>query len=124
MAMVPLYMGREMWQAWESVAPNEQSVNKLGDTMYDHMMEIVMDKGSNHDGSLGRARMRKVAKAMLEELYNGPTGREKMVAVAGAIIDHIKAWAEIKPLSTTEIPTDGPAHIHSTVTNQGQRKII
>ena len=75
--------------------------NRLGDAIYDAMMAVVISQQASESEDLGRARMR---------------------AMAGAIIDEIKL-ADIASLSTTSIPAGTTPHIHSPATIVATGKI-
>lgn len=105
--------------------PDEATINRLGDAMYNKMLEVEMNQDSIADGSLGRLRMRKVAEAMLDEFFN-PAGRFWQLVfrnVAAGILKEIADNAEIFPLATTSTPNDGVGHIHNPITVKSKGKI-
>jgi len=127
MPMSPQTLGDAMHSAWNGIQPDEATYNKLGDKMYDRMLEIIMDQESSPAGDLGRYRFRKMARAMLEEFYNsaGSTSKNRWIAVAEAIINHIKSNATIKPINTDGgILTGTPPHQHFPVTLISTGKIF
>jgi hypothetical protein len=118
-------LGQAMHAAWNAQSVDQNSVNQLGDQMYDAMLAIAVEQNSDSNGNLGRERFREMARAILEDIFNatGTVALSRFKAVAEAIINHISANATIAPLSTLEVPNDGPAHIHSTTTLQSTGKI-
>ena len=125
MSMSASTLGAAMHAAWNSVQPDTATINMLGDTMYDYVMAVYMGQDSVANGTIGRQRFREMAKAILQKFYNtsGATSAARWQAVANAIISHISSNATIAPLSTSESPNDGPAHIHSTKTVSSTGKI-
>jgi hypothetical protein len=125
MAMSASTLGAAMHAAWNGETPDAATYNKLGDTMYDHMLKIKVDQDSEPDGRAGRQRFRQLAKAILEDLYNasGSVSEARWVAVAGAVIGHISSNATIAPLSTTSTPAGTGPHEHNPITVSSDGKI-
>lgn len=125
MAMNADNLGRRMAIYWSRIPPDEDTVNRLGDVMYDGIMKVMVDQHSNPDGTLGRQRARETARAMLTEFFNrsGETTLKRFTALAAAIILEIQAFADVLPLTVANTPADGPAHTHApaiTYSEQGR----
>ena len=132
MTFSPLRMASRMMDAWNSVPADQETINKLGDAMFEAILSIIMDQQSDPDGSLGRARFRKLAEAILNGYTNdgGEPGHAggatifRFKALANAIQEEIHFHAEIDPLEITVQPGGSPPHTHVATTVVGKIKII
>lgn len=68
--------------------------NDMGDAVYDAMMSIAMNQNSTESDDIGRARMR---------------------AGCTALVNYIKANADILPLTVTETPNGTGPHVHDPI---------
>lgn len=125
MTMSKYQLGPELLNAFNSVKADKVSIDNLGDKMYEAMLEIQMNQGSNANGDLGRERFRKMAEQILNEILsiNGELGRQRFIALADALIQHIRKNATIFPLSTSATPAGDPLHTHNTITLRTTGKI-